>query len=208
MDALLKNYLFKNELSDEKKIDIYNIFVQMNEDSIYKKMIKEENTENSNDVSNFIYDNYEKMNIEEMKQLVSKCLTDNGMRYILLNYELKNLKNETKNMSLHEFERIAIKLISRYHWKAGGFLFKNYWIAMNENTKNENIIDIHKNELIFMNTISEDDLHGDETVEYMQHIVRILTRISYRVRVSIHSKFSDRDKMNYVFIKCVEIKFN
>jgi hypothetical protein len=205
---MLSEFLFDGKISEKKKIDIYNIFRQMDENKIYKRLIIEENTDNSNDISKFIYDNYEKMSIEEMRRVISKCLTENGIRYILLNFEMRNLKYETKDTSLREFELIATKFINRYHGKAGGFLFKNDWILMKENTKEQNIVDIHKNEIVYMNIIQENDLHSDETVEYLQNIVRILTRISFRVKVSIHSKFSVRDKINYIFIKCTEIKFD
>jgi hypothetical protein len=139
-----------------------------------------------------------------MKNIVLKCMTDNGIKHILLNYELSNLKYETKNISLNEFKNGATYYLNRYTHKAGGFQFRNNWILLNNNT---NLIQILNNEIIFMNTIDEKSLHFDETTTYLHNIIRLLSQISFRVKVSIHSKFIDRDKIYYVFIKCVEIKF-
>ena len=195
----ISEYLFNVSNTKEKEIKIYNLFQRMDNLGDFNKIIKDDQT---NFLSTFISDNYDKMDIDEMKNIVLKCVTDNGIKHILLDYELSNLKYETKNISLNEFKTKATYFLNRY--KMVGFQFRNNWILLNNDTT---LIQILDNEIIFMNTIDEKSFHSDENAIFLQNIIRLLSRISFRVKVSIHSKFIDRDKIYYVFIKCVEIKF-
>jgi len=190
----IKKYLFNKK----NQVKVYNLFQQLEKQSIYNDCIQTTNPE----LSDFLYHNYDSMTLEEKKQIVTKCLTDNGINNILLKFELKNLDIQTKKLNLIEFKKIAIKILERYQSKSGGFCFGHTnWILHDCNSKK---INVYENEVIFENTIYENQLHSDETVEFLHDILNILNKISSLIKVSLHTKYHERDKINVLLLKCVE----
>lgn len=200
----ISEYLFKKDIDKSKQMKIYNFFHELETCNIYDNIIKIETMNNDNKFSELIKDNYDKMDIDEMKTVLSKCITDNGVKHILLKYELMNYKCEPKKLHLKEFSEIAQRQLSRYQFKAGGFGFRCEWILHSKPDK----IKIKENEIVFENIITSENLTSPETMEYMKCIVSMLTRLSLLIKISIHSKYCDRDKLHRVFIKCTELKMN
>lgn len=195
----LTEYLFKNTSTDKKQKKIYNLFCELEDHKKYNNIILKTDDRNIADV---IHNNYDNMTTDEMRYIICKCLTDNGLRHILLKYEMFNYKGEPKKLNLKIFTKKATKMLSRFHFKAGGFGFRDNWIVHDESSKH---MEVHKNEVVFENTITNENLNSSETMEYMKNVICIMTRLSLLVKVSVHSKFSDRDKIHRIFIKCVEM---
>lgn len=191
--------LFTNEPNDKMKL--YKFLHQMKSNEVYvSKNI--EATNSSQELAECIRENYDAIDVEEMKHFVLKCLTEKDTRRILLNYELKNLMVETKDIQLNEFKHTAQKVLNRYQSKAGGFdIADSHWEMHDSNSEK---FEIYDNEIIFTNSIHESNLKNSETKDFLYHILRILNKISSMIKVSMHLKYYDRDKTYLLMLKCKE----
>lgn len=141
-------------------------------------------------LANFIYDNFDKMNEQEMRIIANKCLEFNRVREIVLSYELKYHKiNNPVKMTLNEFKKYAKIILNRYQWKAGGYLIEDReWRVYDSKSAK---YDIKKNELVFENTRCLVDVNDCDTIEFMNNICKKLDGIT----LNIHIEW--RNKQNY-----------
>ncbi|AYV76957.1 MAG: hypothetical protein Barrevirus5_16 [Barrevirus sp.] len=123
----------------------------------------------------------------DSQNLLLKCLTDCQIKAQLLRYELINLVREpVQELTLVEFEKVAIPLINRYHWKAGGYkLEDSEWLIHRHDSE---IHDIRENELLFENTVARADVDDDELKIYLDHLVRQLSSLSQNIEAEYKIK--------------------
>ncbi len=195
----ISEYLFASKEGQHK---LYNALQQMDMHRNYG--IQHTNADYI--LAEHIHNNYDHMSLEEMKHVVLKCLTEKDIRHILLKYELKYIQRKPSCVSLEQFKKIAIKYLHRYQSKAGGFRIGDCDWTIHDTTSRK--YTINANEIVFENTINDNELHTRETVEYLEGILRLLNSISSQVVVTLHTKFYDRDKIQLLMLKCKEIKKN
>jgi hypothetical protein len=155
---------------------------------------------NDAELAEFISKNFHSMSEEEMKHVALKCLNENGLKGILLEYEMKNLQIKPIQMQFKQFVRNANKILNRYQCKAGGFLFGNEKWKIHDYTSKKYYV--KENEICFENSISVDFMVDSETISYLQNILKILNSIAVNISVSCHEKFSNRDKIFWIIFKC------
>jgi hypothetical protein len=188
-------YLFKKKQTKEKQVKIFNLLQTIENNGKYN--IKK--SDNNSILVEMIHDNFNKMSDEEIKNTVTKCLGINEMKKILLDYELQNIHLIPKKISMNKFNKIAMKYLNRYQFKAGGFMFDDNWVFYSGTL---NKYKLKQNESIFENTIYENCVYMSDTYDYLSCIIKLLNSISINVKVTMHTKFYDRDKTYIVMLKC------
>lgn len=195
---------YNNYYNMYKKTKLQLLY-QIDSHAKYNKNDSEKTCNNEN-IAEHINKYYNSMTDEEMRAYVVKCMSMKDIKHTLLKYELKYLHREQKNITLRQFAKEADKILSRYQSKAGGFQFGDEkWTKHDSNSKTYIIYD---NEIVFENTIHADFLTDAETYEYLQDILLALNEISTNICVTIHKKYSDRDKMYWILLKCVQYEKN
>jgi hypothetical protein len=195
----IEKHLFDETQPPKDKLKLYNFLHHIEDHGNYSSNLSQHiNTE----LAEIISKKYHLMTPEEMKHIAMRCLSENDVRRILLNYELKNLHREQTDVKLEEFAKIAQRILSRYQCKAGGFYFGDSSWTIHTWTSEK--YEIYVNEIVFENTLSSTSLHEHDTTEYLRDILVALNKISTRVKVTIHSKYVDRDKTYVMMIKCRE----
>lgn len=192
--------LFDEHIKPKNKVKLYNFLCEIENNGVYNNRP----ANSDSDLAKIIYDNYHNMTMDEMRHFVSKCLSDTEVMHILLKYELKNLQYDKTDKSLRTFGKIANKILFRYQSRAGGFQFGDrLWKTYDKTSKKYHLFD---NELIFENTIDANSFNDHETIEYIRDILNMLNSIAYNIKVSLHTKYLDRDKTYIMMLKCVENK--
>ncbi len=174
-------------MTTKNNIFLYNTICDIEHNSIYFPDVVK-NIELAEIISN----GYEKMTDEEMRSIVSKCMTMKHIKHILLKHELHNKKYEIRDMNIDEFRFIIKKLLHRYQSKAGGFKFHHRIWRIVPN-------DGHIN---FENDIHVNNIHDYETVEYMRGLLTLFNNISKNIEVRLLTKLNDRDKNVLVILQC------
>lgn len=181
------------------KINVYNTICQMDMYGNYSHGTQISN--NMFDLTDIIARDYNNMTREELKYLLPKCLCDEDMRRIILDYELRNIKVTPTNMCLKKFICEATKVFKRYQFKAGGFALCDSRWKVYDHTSGKYTLCV--NEVIFENMICGDTC-DTETFEYLKNILRVLSNMATSIRVSFHTISIERDAIQLIIIKCVE----
>jgi len=156
------------------------------------------------DIAELLYKNYDKMDIEEMKNILFKVISEKKIKHELLNYEFKNYNTiPVDSLTLSEFTKEAIKIISRYHWKAGGFLIEDREWLINDHTSLTR--NVHQNEIMFENTICVKDINDDNTREYLDTLVEKLSNIAKNISVELRFSISCEDNIYWTRIWCTDL---
>lgn len=194
----IEKHLFNNDVLPKDKIKLYNVLSAIENNSSFTPV----RSTGDSQLAELINKNYNSMTQEEMKHIALKCLTDTDIKHILLKYELQNLHRVPLDLHLSEFTKIAAKKLLKYQSRAGGFRFGDrIWKIHDSTSKKYHIYD---NEIVFENTLDANSLQDHETIEYLNNILQMLNDISKRIKVTIHSKYSDRDKTHIMMLKCKE----
>jgi hypothetical protein len=183
--------ILKDEHKREQEMKLYNIKHNLEKNKNYINRVNTVSKNEKHELGKYIYNNYDKMDEIEMKLFVLKCMDINEIKRTLLLYELKNYQHKSpKNTkTLNEFKYDALKVLKRYHWKAGGFFVEDSdWIIHNTTSTNH---EIRENELLFENTISRCDVDDDETDMYLQLLVDRLNLIAKNITVEIRMKVDE-----------------
>ena len=179
------DYLNGDTLHDMK---IYDCFLKMEKYYAQSNIIKKSD----------LFIDTDNLSIIEMRKLVSTCLSDEGVKYIINRYDLSNRSYGEDNLTLQQFAECAKKILKKYKSME---LSDNEWTYYDSNCTK---YDLFENEAIFENTIHANFINDNETHYYLKHIVRLLNTISNNVSVTIHKKYCERDKIYIIMIKCVE----
>ena len=154
-------------------------------------------------IAEYTYNNYDKLTIEELKELISSCLTDKQIKHLILEHELKYYNiNSVNNLSLDDFSKLVKHILNRYQCKAGGFLIEdNIWTLHTYQSKEH---DVKKNELLFENSIDLLDIENNETQIYLDRLEKRLNMIATNITVDIRYKTSKKDNLVWILIWCTD----
>lgn len=165
------------------------------------------NYSNDNDlcdesVLNYISSNYDTFDDSELEKVALKCLSQNSLKQIILKYELKHYRSEQQDMNLTQFKSEALKLLQRYHYKAGGFLLEDPdWIVYEyPNYQYE----LQENEIVFINTINRTDVDNEETDQYLNLLTERLHSLTKNIKVDMRYKKHHNSKTIHVLLLCVD----
>ena len=127
----------------------------------------------------YVHNNLDSMDKEEMIYHVSKILSFNKMKKILLEYELTNYKLESRNLDLEQFTKIAIGVLHKYGILCS--MLEDKWIIITENDVSEDY-NVKKNEVLFENTVFKGNVNDSITLDYLDKLVTRLNSISTRIK--------------------------
>lgn len=192
----------------KKQIEEYNIMHKLDLANNYG--IEDEIDMDKNiDIANIINKEYDNLNIDQMRELATKCLTSKQIKRILLSHELKYYRsNELKELklstelSLNEFKNIAVNLLNRYQCKAGGFYIEDTeWKVHSYESKEH---DIKKYELLFENTVDRSAVEDDDTHQYLEALGKRLNSLASNIDIEIRYKSSRHDSIIWILIWCID----
>jgi len=154
-------------------------------------------------LAKYIHENYDSLSDYEIKQLATKCISENIMKKYILKYELIHHKIEPKDkLTLKEFQSEALKILQKYQSRAGGFYIEdNKWHPFNHKTEKHVV---KKNELLFENTVQFQDYNDIETQEYLSLITNRLNQIAKNIKVQHDCSEDKKNDVVWIFIWCVD----
>lgn len=190
--------LFVNQYNQEQDMKLFNQYHKLEYNNKSKKK-NNLNIKNKGILAKYLYENLDKMDDTEIKNTIIKCLSNDQIKSLLLNFELENYKEKTqKEISLEDFLKKALSIIKRYHWKAGGFFFEDdEWVVHKSNSSK---YEIKENELILENTINLIDLSDSLTESYLKNLENRLESIAENIEINLKSRSSNKSKIIYVLI--------
>jgi hypothetical protein len=190
--------LLANQYDSEKIMKEYDILHKLEKQKNYS--LKNEDKKNYH-LAKFLYQNFDQMDGIEMKELAMKCLTENELKSILLNFELTYYKEKPqKYLSLEEFLIKAQMILNRYQGKAGGFLLEDTeWEVYRPHDSNQKY-DLMENEILLVNSIDVTDYDDSETEKYIKKLVNRLKSIAENIKIDMRYKNSEKDKIIYILL--------
>lgn len=155
-----------------EKIKILNYIYKLNNNELKNVYI----AKNSDSIADYLYNNMNKMNLEEKINVYKKISNETKINYELLKFELLHYEPTHKIESFEPLIKEIKHLLTRYHWRAGGFLLEdNCW---NLHLKGSKKYDLLENEAIFDNSIDESNEHDTETFQFIKHLNKLFSKLS------------------------------
>lgn len=183
--------LFLEENQRRKEMKHYSLMHKLESHSNLNNNDNNDNNNNNEELAEFINNFYDKMGTEELKSIVSKCISDKTVRHLILKFELEqyNQKTAVEPISLKQFEKEASKILNRYTHKAGGFLLEDReWTVQ--------LIDTSCT--LFKNSLDKFDVDDVDTKEFMSKIVYRLNSLSDNIYVTLKYVPSKGDSLTFV----------
>lgn len=163
--------------------------------SKYNKGTQEYKTE----LALYIANNFNKMDINEMKYIVLKCLSEQDYKRILLEYELLHQPSNQQDeiLTLDMFIEKAKKILNRYQSKGGGYKLEDIeWTIIKDDDDC----------VYFENTIDSKLINDDELNIYFDKILERLNELSMNIQVEL---ILEKHKSKIVIIKiCCSLQKN
>lgn len=155
--------------------------------------------DDSKKLAQYIRDNYDTMDENEIRTIAMKCLTLSQCKKLLLSYELVNYDNNSDcKLSIDKFMKQAMKILCRYHFKAGGDLLEDdVWTIHKSDSKE---YAVGANEVVFSNTIDIYDEDDKDLNYYLEQLVDKLKNIATNIKVKL--KFKLVRKVVHIMIWC------
>lgn len=195
----LDNILFMDEHLEKLEMKKYNFLYAMELERDYG--LKDNNYVNK-ELANYIHQNYTSMDNVELKYVALKCLRENDLRYIVLNYELKHFRYVPQILTLDQFQECAMKIFHKYQHKAGGFLLEDIdWVVHKFNSTE---YEVKWNERLFVNTMDKLDENDNETNEYLDLIIEMLQSMVSNIKIELREKSEKKDKISHILIWACE----
>ncbi len=191
--------LLLNQYNKEQEMKKYNTLHKLEYYNNFNADISNKSKNEKDELALYIHDNFDTMDEIEMRHMALKCLDMNKIKKILLSYELNNYKNKPiTNMSLDAFLKQAIRVITRYQHKAGGFLLEDKeWKVYRHGCKE---YDVENNEILFVNSLDRSDVDDENTDLFIRKIVKQLNMISKNITVEIRQIFKHKDKIAKILL--------
>lgn len=187
-----------------KELSDYNILHQLEKLKNYQLDNGNSNTQETNtELASYLHSNFDTMDEKEMAILLTRCLGINDIKKNLLAFEFKNYKRiPVKHMTLENFKNIALTIIDRYQWKAGGFKIEDKeWVI---HTSESNDYEVKKYELLFENTLDKFDLDDEETDDFIDDLLKHLNSIAENINVEFRQK-NDKKKIVRILLWAEDI---
>lgn len=188
MNSFKENVLQKEQLI-KSTIDKQNVSYDISNRENYNNYKYQ--VSNNEDFAQFIYENYHDFKDEDIKYLVTRCLSIEDMRRILLEFELTHRPNYQSSsiLSTNEFILAATKILNRYQSKGGGYkLEDSIW----------NINTVSPVKIKFTNTIDISLIDDEDLNIFVDTIVNRLNELSINYKVS--SSYKDDTNMKLAVI--------
>lgn len=171
----------------------YNLLSMIDYHSNYAERSKKDTN-----LADYIFDNFDKMDEEEMKLTALKCLNLNDCKRILLSHEFYNLQTEpVKELPLSKFLLNVTKILNRYHYKAGGFYFEDSEWLVHTNKSKE--YDIDENCVMIENSISVVDFNNPNTEKFIDKLDYLFDNQADNIDVEM--KFSDNHEAKIIWVQ-------
>jgi len=107
-------------------------------------------------IASHTYNNFDISSIDDVSQLLSilkDCVTETQMKREILEFELRNYKEEPQTtMTLEEFTNAATKVFQRYQWKAGGYYIEFMTTRYSSKTQYQRLMSILMTQHIILKT--------------------------------------------------------
>ena len=164
--------------------------------------IKTKNNKNNKNAS-FLNKNLKKMNLEEKKSFLFKCVDEKTINKLLLKFELENLIPKTNNnLTLKEFSKLAKNIINRYQYNAGGYQLEDKeWNFYDTNSEDYSL---DNNEILLENSIYEDNINDSETTGFIDNLTNLLNKLSDNIDVKYEMVKSKKESLVWTLIKCTK----
>lgn len=161
----------------------------------------------NNAYASFIHENYNKMDVDEMRILVSKILSDKQVKQILLDYELTNYTPIKKhNISLESFINEFNNVVNKFQWKSGGFnLEDRKWYIYKYGDEEHTLEGLKENQILFENSIDVSDSHDVETQNYLNKLMGYLKNISDNIKIDF--KVNNKLSKSVLFLQIIVTHF-
>jgi hypothetical protein len=192
--------LFANQYDKEYEMVLYN---EQHKAEKLKNYSYFSPPKNSSDLALQIYNNFDHMSEQEMRNIASQCLSIEQVKSILLSFEMENyIQKPVLKLSLDEFTEICLSKLNRYHWKAGGFLFEDYeWCVYKYGSLK---YCVEENEVLFENTVDVSDMLDSNTEKYIVNLEKVLSSIAENITIDIRKKDNIKGKTIYILIWCTD----
>ena len=178
----------------EKELQLLNFIHSLNN--------RLSNYNSDDDITNTIHSNLDKMDTEEMKYFISKILSYNQLKMILLDYDLAEYKMTPKELNLEDFTKIAIETLNRYETLNNSL--EDSWTVI-RNTDDSPEYNVKKGELLFENTLYKKNEYDVQTIDYLEKITDRLNMISTKIKAEF-KVCKNKDDVCLVNIWCSERK--
>jgi len=185
----------KNKQNEMKKYNALHTIDAISNYGLYDHNI---GIKNKSSIATYINKNLDKMDYDEIKQLINKVLTFTAMKKILLTHELQFYKEIPKKMSLKKFINKTIDILNRYQHRAGGFYIEDSIWKIHTFKSEE--YDVKEYEVMFENSIEALDLEDPETVIYLERIHDRLNSLSDDIKVNIRYSEANKNDIIWIFI--------
>ncbi len=202
---LLKRKQEMEEYAKLHELESYKNYEDKNYEENYVK-VGGENNNNKIKLAKYICNNIsDDTDINNMKDIVLKCMTTNQMKKILYKYAMKYHKQHlVEKMSLEEFKEQTKKIIQMYQWKAGGYYIEDSewnvythtrsYILNKEEYVDQSTYTIKNNQILFENSVHELNADDNDTVNYMDRLVSILNNVASNIDVEYYFETDDEIK--------------
>lgn len=185
----------------DHEINKYNLLHKLDQHQVFdENNIMEYDSHKKRELAQFLHDNYNRLDNEELKYILPKYLNPTDIRRILLDFELKYYKPpKPKNpISIPEFLKYAKYIFTRYQGKAGGYLLEDLeWAVYAEG---DSKYDVNPNELVLENTMDISDYSNNELEDYLDNISVLLESLGTNIRTKVTYKERESDRIIYVLI--------
>lgn len=200
-ESLLMLRVFKTLKKCEKESIKYNLEVENY--NKYNKLYTN-NDETINSVKNF-NENYDESNINEMINLLTKCMTPFKMKYELLTYELLNHKSTDKvivdSNNFNEHVENIKNTMNRFNTLILCYLESKIWKVHTKNTKNFAVPKSKlKDSIVLSNSTSEDNLTNTYLITHMDMLVSYLKRKYNGISIKYSIKKDTKYKMCWILV--------
>lgn len=161
--------------------------------------------QSSKDMGSYIYENYYKMDESEKKIICNKIISIYDLNKILLKYEIDNLVFDEKISDTHELIITIDKLLKKYHYKAGGFLFEDNIWRLYDVVSGQKKYDLKPNEYIFDNSIKAIDVEDSECYTFVNSLVSLFSRLTDNHKFRYKYIEDNYENIYWIIIKIVHI---
>lgn len=146
-----------------------------------------------------LHDNCDKMDNENIKNYVVKCLSKEECANIVYDYILTNYMAKSKKYNnIKEFTNDVLYYLNNYQTKMINVMLEDEeWIVYNHESTEYNL---DKNQVLFENTIDRQDTNDRITMDYINKLVNFLNNLSKNINVTLN--INNKCATNIVCIKC------
>ena len=147
----------------------------------YYKDIEKENLQEKQKIAGYIHNQYDTMDLNEIKKIAMQCVSEKKLRQILLEFELQYYVETPAPMSLDVFIKKAKAILDRYQCKAGGYYIED--MEWEIHRFDSTVYEVKDYNVLFVNSIDKTDKDDNETLRYMKQLAVRLNSLSNDITV-------------------------